>query len=179
MRKFMIYPLFNILSLEKKLEQLEKEGWMLEYVKCSCLFHFKKRPPKRATYCVTIKSFRGPSMSTLSQGLKSDHAAMPIDGKWCYYELYRSLREKDEFAFLKECQLSFIDYYLKENLLCSFLVAIPGALCFFMGIISAVLWHKIVAIVVFSIILLDVIYRILSIFLFKRKWVAQNNKDST
>lgn len=117
MRKFIYFSLFKIEHLEHQLEQMEKEGYRLTNVNYSYWFEFKKSQTKEMNYFVSYKSFRGPSMVNCDYALESEHNAHKIDGKLCYYTVYRVKGDKNKLSLLYDVRMDYIKRILLEKMI--------------------------------------------------------------
>lgn len=124
MRKFIYFSLFEIEHLEHELEQMEKDGYRLTNVNYSYWFEFKKSQTKEMNYFISYKSFRGPSMVNCDYALESEHNAHKIDGKLCYYTVYRVKEDKNKLSLLYDVRMDYIRRILLEKTVTAFCLLI-------------------------------------------------------
>lgn len=130
MKQFIFFPLWEMESLEKVLEEMEKSGNRLTNVNCSYWFTFKKSNPGEMRYFLSYKSFRGQGMGWCGYALESEHRANIIDGKGCYYSLYRTNEEKENLSALYEVRMDYIKRILLEKALTALVISVIFLLIF-------------------------------------------------
>lgn len=69
MKKWLLYPMWNLRKLEEKLENLEQNGWRLSAVQRFRLFCFEKAQPKKVRYFVTCNVPRELTMGDVHETL--------------------------------------------------------------------------------------------------------------
>lgn len=137
MKRFRFFPLWEIENLEDWLKKMEQSGYILDNIKYSYFFSFRKTSPKNAHYFITNKSFRGESMGTWDYALQSNHKANPIKTKMCFYSMYRTKEPIDELTLLLETRLDFIKRILLQNALTALSVILIFASIFCVATITA------------------------------------------
>ena len=124
MKKFIFFSLWNIADVESKLERLEESGYRLEKIRHSYWFYFKDSAPKKISYFLSYKSFRGKSMGHIDYALLSNHYANPIESDTCFYDMYRTKESKENLSLLYGARLDFIKSKLLERTLASLILSV-------------------------------------------------------
>ena len=72
MKKWLLYPVWNLRKLEERLEDLEQNGWRLSAVGFYHLFCFEKAQSKKARYFITCNVPRELTMGDVRDKLLQD-----------------------------------------------------------------------------------------------------------
>ena len=136
MKKIVFFPLWRIDDLEKYLESMEQKGYRLERIKHSYCFYFKESRPKHLYYFLSYKSFRGSSMGFCDYALLSNHKAIPIESKMCFYSMYRLKECKENLSLFYEMRLDYIKMKLLEKALTALFLTILFLTIVFAAVIT-------------------------------------------
>ena len=136
-KKCMFFPLWEIQKLEDWLEKMEREGYILDNIKYSYFFSFRKTVPKKTHFFLTYKSFRGRDMGAWEYALESTHKANPIKTKMCFYSMYRTKESKGELSLLFEARLDYFKRLLLGKAFTALFVTIMFASTFLAATITS------------------------------------------
>lgn len=124
MKKFMFFPLWNIEKLEIKLNEMEHQGYRLDYIKYDYWFHFKNANPKKANYFLSYRNYKSGELIGLDNSLLSEHKAQLIKETACFYKMFRMLEPKENLKLLYGVRADFV----KEQCLKNFIAIISLSL---------------------------------------------------
>lgn len=75
MRKWLLYPIWDLQKLEEKLEDLEQSGYRLCGVRCFRLFCFEQATPKKVRYFITTYADKELTMGDMHAALLREYRA--------------------------------------------------------------------------------------------------------
>ena len=147
-KKHIFFSLWEVEVLEKKLNEMEQNGYRVVYVKFPYCFFFQRSTPKEMNYFLSYKSFRGPSMGACDYALQSRHNATNIKSKMCFFDLYRTKEQKENLSLLYEVRMDYIKRILLEKSITSFVLTIIFASLFLLSQMEV--WFAVALTIVFA-----------------------------
>lgn len=112
MKKFMFFPLWKINKLENKLNEMEKQGYRLDYIKYAYWFYFKESKSKNSDYIITYTMPKDNHSGMYEYGyeLLSEYSANEIKSTQTIYNVYRITGENRDFKDL----IAYRDKYFQR-----------------------------------------------------------------
>lgn len=120
MIKFIFFPLWNIEKLESALNEMEHQGYRLDYIKYDYWFHFRKANSKKASYFLSYRNYKSSKLIGLDNSLLTEHKAQLIKETTCFYKMFRTLEPKENLKLLYGIRTDLI----KEQCLKNFIAVI-------------------------------------------------------
>ncbi len=137
MKKFIFFPLWKIDKLENKLNEMEKRGYRLDYIKYAYWFYFKESKPKDSDYIITYTMYNDnhPGMYECGHQLLSEYSANEIQTIQTKYNVYRITGENRDFKNLIAYRDKYFQCVYFKNMLGVLLLLLIVLIPIIIGII--------------------------------------------
>lgn len=125
MKKFILFPIWEIEKIEDFLERQEENGLKLTGIKNSSWFLFKESDKKRVSYFLSYISPWGQNMTSCDYAILSEHKGNIVkNAHHFFYEFYKTACPKEELNLLYGIRLDFIKRKIIERIIIGFLTFI-------------------------------------------------------
>ena len=123
-KKFIFFPIWKIDKLENKLNEMEKQGYRLDYIKYSYWFYFKKTNPQNSNYIITYDMAKDnrPGMYEYRHQLLSEYSANKILTKYTKFNIFRVTGQNKNFKKLITYRDKYFQHVYFQYFIASFIM---------------------------------------------------------
>lgn len=182
-KKFIFFPIWKIDKLENKLNEMEKQGYRLDYIKYSYWFYFKKTNPQNSNYIITYDMAKDnrPGMYEYRHQLLSEYSANKILTKYTKFNIFRVTGQNRNFRKLityrdKYFQHVYFQYFIASFIMFSILFPLIIIVLHNLEIISFKLVFIIIYFIICFIIMIYNLYGYIKQKQKVKKWEKNNLK---
>ena len=113
MKRIILFPIWNVDELEKKLCEFEKKGYRVTNIKYSYIFLFNEVKANESDYFISYAAYRDESMIACERYVNGNKVQTNLS----YYSLYRIDGNKDIIQFIRGARMDYIKAVIRTKLL--------------------------------------------------------------
>lgn len=117
MKRVILFPIWKVDELEKKLCEFEKKGYRVTNIKYSYIFWFNEVMAKETDYFISYAAYRDESMIACERYVNGSKVQTSLS----YYSLYRIDGNKDIIQFIRGARMDYIKAVIRTKLLFFFI----------------------------------------------------------